>query len=155
MKKYPTLKDNFGRILLEASYRCPRFVGELMIALDASVSRLGKLPKNSPERIIESSARRLSDTDSNRKLAEALPKLNENELSQVRDRLAKSNRTVLEWHVIVMNKMAQEVRESGREDFSDDELISFALLFWIPLSVAKEIFLNRSKWAERAAEESA
>jgi hypothetical protein len=151
-QKYPRLEEWFGKALLRLSYRFPVFVGELMVALDTSVRRIGEMPKNNPERIIETSAKDLVSVKVKRKLAEALPRLNENELSQVRQRLSSSRRVVSLWKRALITEMCDEVTKSERMDLDPEEYELMCFLLWIPLPIIYQKNLkSRGGSAEKEA----
>lgn len=77
------------------SWRAPFL--RLFEAWVSSETRMGSMPKDAPERVVEENFAAICDIDSNKKLAEALPSLSESKLSQVRKRLSMSNKIIEAW----------------------------------------------------------
>ena len=69
----------------------------LLVAVVASDKRLLRLPKSSPERVVEENFSSLSDVHKNKKLAEALPGYFRGSESAVRYRLSRANRIQAYW----------------------------------------------------------
>ena len=131
---YPRLKEgsemqrSLNGFLLSTAGSHPMFVGELLVAFGKSRCRLSHLPWESPEKAVEYSGKSLLNVDAKRKLAEALPRLNEEQLKQVRTWLAQKKKVVAYWLEILLSEAEKDVEDEGPAEWHENEIV---LINWM------------------------